>query len=88
SSSEPHWTPNRGETNLFRRKVLPWASIDLGVGRADLNHLPHIKVHRVAATHLSIVLQPNVFRLVETSLFHDQNGSEPGGSSPSSKSSS
>ncbi|MFG0286846.1 MAG: esterase/lipase family protein [Rhodopirellula sp. JB044] len=70
------------------RRMVIWASIDLGVGRADLNHLPHVKVHRVAATHLSIVLQPNVFRLVETSLFHDQNGSEPGGSSPSSKSSS
>ncbi|WP_044303857.1 esterase/lipase family protein [Rhodopirellula sallentina] len=70
------------------RRMVIWALIDLGVGRADLTHLPNVKVHRVAATHLSVVLQPNVFRLVERFLFDDQNGSEPGGSSPSSKSSS
>ncbi|TWT67456.1 lipase family protein [Allorhodopirellula solitaria] len=61
--------PDRAAENLecdpnVDRMVL-WAKIDLGVSEIDLSRLPHIAVHRVAATHLSIIMQPNVMSRIE-----------------------
>lgn len=61
--------PSRASENLncdpsIRRMVI-WARIDLGVRAIDLRQLAHVQTHRTAATHLSIIMQPNVHGLIE-----------------------
>lgn len=51
------------------RRLVLWAAIDLAVRSIDLSDLPNTEVQRVAATHLSIVLQPGVHRMIERFLF-------------------
>ncbi|TWT92544.1 hypothetical protein Pla100_45620 [Neorhodopirellula pilleata] len=48
------------------RRMIIWAACDLGVRRLDVSHLSGVVVHRVAATHLSVVMQPNTHRLIES----------------------
>lgn len=55
------------DPNLSRMVI--WAASDWGVRPIDLSGLPNTQVHRVTATHLSIVLQPNVHRMIEQFLF-------------------
>jgi len=54
------------------RRLIVWAAIDLGVRRIDVSHLTNVKVQHVAATHLSVVMQPDVHRVIEDFLgFND-----------------
>lgn len=55
------------------RRMVIWAASDWGVSPIDLTGLPNTEVHRVMATHLSVVLQPNVHRMVEEFLFRPAN---------------
>lgn len=47
------------------RRIVIWANVDLAVRPIDLNHLPYIATERVLATHLSVILQPNVHTKIE-----------------------
>ncbi|EMI43021.1 esterase/lipase family protein [Rhodopirellula sp. SWK7] len=54
------------------KRMVIWAQIDLGVRRVDLSHLPDVDVRCVPATHMSVVMQPNVISIVERFLFGDE----------------
>ncbi len=47
------------------RRLVIWAKIDLGVRAIDLTDLPQITAERVAATHLSVIMQPKVHARIE-----------------------
>jgi pimeloyl-ACP methyl ester carboxylesterase len=51
------------------RRLVIWAWADECIRSVDLDHIRHIQVRRVAATHLSVVLQPNVLKIIESNLF-------------------
>ena len=46
------------------RRLVIWASVDAWVQAIEFPAEERIEVHRLRATHLSVVLQPNVHRLV------------------------
>lgn len=54
------------------RRMVIWAASDIAVARVDLSHLRNVETHRINATHLSVVLQPNVHRLVQRFLQSSQ----------------
>lgn len=47
------------------RRLVVWAKFDIGVRTINLSHLSHINTRRVAATHLSVIMQPNVHAMIE-----------------------
>ncbi len=53
------------------RRLVIWAKFDECVRSIDLGHFPHIQVRRVIATHLSVIAQPSVFKIIEQSLFRN-----------------
>jgi pimeloyl-ACP methyl ester carboxylesterase len=53
------------------RRLVIWAKADECVLSIDLDHIRRIQVLRVLATHLSVILQPNVWKLIENNLFPD-----------------
>ncbi|MCM2370585.1 esterase/lipase family protein [Aporhodopirellula aestuarii] len=57
------------------KRMVIWAQIDFGVHRVDLSGLPDIDVRLAAATHLSVVMQPNVHTIIEKFLFGDEQPS-------------
>ncbi len=62
--------PERASENLdcdptSVRRLVVWAKIDIGVRMINLSHLSHINTRRVAATHLSVIMQPNVHAMIE-----------------------
>lgn len=46
-------------------RLVIWANADVGVRQIDLSHLSHMDARRVAATHLSVIVQPNVHSMIE-----------------------
>jgi pimeloyl-ACP methyl ester carboxylesterase len=46
------------------RRLVVWSRFDESLRAIPLDHLSHVQVQRVWATHISIVWQPNVIRLV------------------------
>lgn len=53
------------------RRTVIWAKADESIREVDLSDLPNASIHRVAATHVTVILQPDVHRLVEQALFPD-----------------
>ena len=47
------------------RRLVIWAKADACVRSVPLSHVPNLQVQRVAATHLSVVLQPGVLKRIE-----------------------
>lgn len=47
------------------RRIVIWARVDLAVREINLHHLPHVTTKNVLATHLSVILQPNVHTTIE-----------------------
>ncbi|PHQ37153.1 hypothetical protein CEE69_02025 [Rhodopirellula bahusiensis] len=65
--------PDRASANAdcdsnVRRLVL-WSWIDESLRSVDLSHVSNLEARRVAATHLSIPLQPNVHHAVADFMF-------------------
>ncbi|WP_168566521.1 esterase/lipase family protein [Crateriforma spongiae] len=46
------------------RRLVIWAKPDESLRQCDLSHLSNVTVRQVWATHLTIVLQPNVHRMI------------------------
>jgi pimeloyl-ACP methyl ester carboxylesterase len=51
------------------RRLVVWSKCDESLRSIDLSQINRIEVRRVIATHLSIVLQPSVHRLVRDFMF-------------------
>ena len=51
------------------KRLVVWAKADEFVRSVDLDHIQGMKVQRMWATHLSIILQPNVWKVIENQLF-------------------
>ena len=51
------------------RRLVIWAKADECIQSVDLDHIPGIQVQRVLATHLSVILQPRVLKIIENNLF-------------------
>ena len=68
--------PSRALANLDcdRRvhRLVIWAKTDESVRETELHHLPEINVERVVATHLTVIFQPNVMRMIHE--FLSQSG--------------
>ncbi len=52
------------------RRLVVWSRFDESLRAIPLDHLSNVQVQRVWATHMSIVWQPNVIRLVNDFLSH------------------
>ncbi len=50
-------------------RLVLWASFDECLRSVDLDHIRNLESQQVLATHLSIVLQPNVIRRIDDFLF-------------------
>ena len=55
------------------RRLVIWAKADEWVRTVELSHIPNLQVQRVAATHLTVNLQPNVLKKIEDFLFPVDN---------------
>lgn len=53
------------------RRLVVWAKIDWAVRPVDLSHLRHIERDMVRATHLSVIMQPNVHTKIERFLLNE-----------------
>ncbi|KAA5542566.1 hypothetical protein FYK55_13580 [Roseiconus nitratireducens] len=53
------------------KRLVIWAKADESVRPVSLEHLSGIRVERVAATHLTVIIQPNVLKMIERFLFPD-----------------
>ncbi len=51
------------------RRLVIWAKADEFIRSVDLNHIGNVEVERIAATHLTVILQRYVLKKIESYLF-------------------
>lgn len=59
------------------RRLVVWAKADECIRSVDLEHIRGIQVERVLATHLSVIIQPNVWKIIENHFFPSVGYAEP-----------
>lgn len=59
------------DCNAVPRRIVIWAKADACVRPIDLAGIREIEIQHFLATHLTVILQPNVLKMIERCVFSD-----------------